>query len=541
MEQENHSPSYLEEPQVSFLSRVLEDIRNGGVVIPRFQRHFVWKIDDRLQLFDSINRGIPIGSLLVWRTTTTELDSFHSIGGISLRIPNSPTGLQFLLDGHQRMSTLFSALTYVENPDELVDPGEYGLRAGDAYYDLHDDEFRILPLNRALPNGWMPLSILFNSIQLLKFQRELQETDFFTEELIEKIDRLANRFRSYKIPLIPLVTNDLEAATTAFQRINSSGTPLSHTHMVVALTYSEGFDLADRLKQAKRELRTVGWGGFSSKFILAVVRAQSSLEISRPDVEQTSEVVKNDPSVLDAAVTAIKLAAGFLRTRCLIPSPDFLPYSYQGVLLALAFSQNIQVTEEIEEALNRWVWLTTYTGLFRGAREKDVNAARDLILEVLGGEFNSLEEMLSNEVFGFPDRYDFRSARIKSMAVRMAEHQIQLDESRKDSTLDFMAKHGSGCLVSLLGSSQFSDSGSRSLENRLLVGSAEEFVVQDEETEISESLQRTEFREKHLISEIAFAAYNEGELSEFLSCRKASLMELESTFVANLGLDYPSQ
>ena len=540
MNPEQHSPSYLEEPQVSFLSRVLEDIRNGGILVPRFQRRFVWKPEDRLQLFDSINMGIPIGSLLVWRTTETDLDSFQSIGGISLRLSESTSGQQFLLDGHQRISTLFSALTFIENEEELVDPGEYGLRAGDSYFDFHEDEFRIHGANRPVPDEWVPLSILFNSIRLLRFQRQLQQNASFTEEMVEKIDRLANRFRSYKIPLIPLVTNDLEAATTAFQRINSSGTNLSDTHMVVALTYSNNFDLADRLEQAMEELDAVGWGGFSRKFILAVVRSLASLEISRPDVEQTSEVIKNDPDVLQRAVTAIKKAAYFLRIRCLIPSPDFLPYSYQGVLLAFAFSRHSNISDAVQRSLYYWIWLTTYTGLFRGAREKDVNEARDSILEILSEDFRSLDEMVSKEVFKFPKRYDFRSARIKAMAVRLAEHQINLDDSIRESTLDFMAGNGAGCLGLLIGARKFNGPGSRSLENRLLNCNNVAFRSQALDQESPFANHERDFCEKHLISDNAVAAYESGNFSEFLSQRKISLVELESTFIASLGLEYPS-
>ena len=72
----SYLPSYLEEPQVSFLGRILEDVRSGAILVPRFQRRFEWKSESRRLLFDSIKQGIPIGSLLVWSTAGRSLDVF---------------------------------------------------------------------------------------------------------------------------------------------------------------------------------------------------------------------------------------------------------------------------------------------------------------------------------------------------------------------------------------------------------------------------------------------------------------------------------
>ena len=76
-------PTYFSDPQVQNLQQIIEDIQRGGLLIPRFQRLFQWTDDQRLTLLQSIREGLPIGSILVWRTTEHKLDTFPEIAGKS--------------------------------------------------------------------------------------------------------------------------------------------------------------------------------------------------------------------------------------------------------------------------------------------------------------------------------------------------------------------------------------------------------------------------------------------------------------------------
>ncbi|MEZ4296222.1 MAG: DUF262 domain-containing protein [Polyangiaceae bacterium] len=62
-------PSYLSGPHVQFLSQALEEDAHRAPAHPRFQRRpLVWNVDKRLELLRSIRDGIPVGSILIWRT-----------------------------------------------------------------------------------------------------------------------------------------------------------------------------------------------------------------------------------------------------------------------------------------------------------------------------------------------------------------------------------------------------------------------------------------------------------------------------------------
>src|SRR5437660_1177198 len=91
-------------PVLPRLATILAEVKSGDLVIPEFQRSFVWDDDRRLSLLDSIAQGMPIGSLLVWRTNRRDLRTYDEIGGVKLA--GSRQGgekVNYLIDGHQRI------------------------------------------------------------------------------------------------------------------------------------------------------------------------------------------------------------------------------------------------------------------------------------------------------------------------------------------------------------------------------------------------------------------------------------------------------
>ena len=99
--------SYVAEPYVTGIAQMLEDIRNGHILIARFQRPLVWEMDAQIELLRSIRNGLPIGGILVWRTRGQLLPCHERIGRHVLRHhdPSSDANEQYVLDGFQRLSS----------------------------------------------------------------------------------------------------------------------------------------------------------------------------------------------------------------------------------------------------------------------------------------------------------------------------------------------------------------------------------------------------------------------------------------------------
>src|SRR5690349_8026384 len=95
-----------------FLSSLLADAKSGKIQLPDFQRGWVWE-DDRIKgILASVSRSFPIGALMVLETGGEAHFHPRSIEGVHLPVPIEPELL--VLDGQQRLTSLFQATTYGE-------------------------------------------------------------------------------------------------------------------------------------------------------------------------------------------------------------------------------------------------------------------------------------------------------------------------------------------------------------------------------------------------------------------------------------------
>ena len=98
---------------VSFLNNADED---GGFWLPNIQRPFVWSEEQIYRLFDSILREYPIGTLLVWKTTSgirrrKFIDNWKATLRLSdFYVPEDNKKKSLVLDGQQRLQCLFIGL-----------------------------------------------------------------------------------------------------------------------------------------------------------------------------------------------------------------------------------------------------------------------------------------------------------------------------------------------------------------------------------------------------------------------------------------------
>jgi uncharacterized protein with ParB-like and HNH nuclease domain len=103
------------------INELLADIRNRDIVIPEFQREYVWSREQAKQLIVSLFKGYPVGGLLLWKT-----DQPPELKNVD-RLPEKIGTVQVLLDGQQRLTTLHMLVTgqipvYYADHEILSDP-----------------------------------------------------------------------------------------------------------------------------------------------------------------------------------------------------------------------------------------------------------------------------------------------------------------------------------------------------------------------------------------------------------------------------------
>ena len=429
-------------PEVVFLGKLVERIAAGKIRVPRFQRAFVWKQPDLHALLDSVLRGFPIGSILVWDTEEI-IETTQRVGPVD--VSPRPDGLVgYLLDGQQRVSTLVGTLRLPEEVESTVDQVDWRV-----YCDLENQEFVRAPRGGVEPQHF-PVRSLLNTAGFIAACRRIEsDVDDGTraQRWLNEADRLANAFRDYQLPLIHIREADLDSAVTVFARLNRRGRKITADEMVSALTYREGqFHLAEKLDEFKDELAKKGFGNLDRVLLLRAVLAALDRDIYAKDwadLMVKSEVRSRLPESFKVAAEGIRGALAFLKDLG-VTSDRLLPYGLQLVLLGEFFRLCPQPSAEAVELLNRWFWVTSFTGWFGGVNTAQVTHALREVRNLAGGkktEFSVVD--LDAPARPFPDRFDGRSARVRAFLLYLTS--LQPRSLRSAETLD------PGSLLSTLG------------------------------------------------------------------------------------------
>jgi hypothetical protein len=88
------------------VGELVSKIESGELRLPEMQRRYVWRATRVRDLLDSLYRGYPSGSILVWET-----DQEQPSRNLSVHQKQSPfSGHKLLLDGQQRLTSLSAVL-----------------------------------------------------------------------------------------------------------------------------------------------------------------------------------------------------------------------------------------------------------------------------------------------------------------------------------------------------------------------------------------------------------------------------------------------
>lgn len=514
-------PAQTSEPIIQYLYQLVEAIAEGRLLIPRFQRPLVWEWERQVELLRSVRDGIPMGAVMVWRTSGSRISWLAKLAGHSLPPPKADLPYEYLLDGLQRLSTLFAALRGI-GTDDVGEDSELK-RIG---YDL--DEQAFVALDRGdTPQAVVPLSVLSDSVTLLRFQRAL--TGPATEAWIERSDELARAFREYKVPVIPIVSESFEVAARTFNLINSQGVRMGEADMIHALTWSDTFELRDQIEALRAELlQPLGWGEIDFETVLKVVKAEADLDLYEESVEEVSSVLRKDREALTRAFNRLVLVAQLLR-QCGILDWYLVPYSLQAVLLAEAFRTN-PGNDSDHELLKDWFWLTTYGEMFAGLSGYRLGLSVESIRETAADGMLRWSGASPFKIRPLPRNADFRAVRIKALALMLAREQVACN-TPGDDPFRILALHKRLALFQLIPRRLVSKENFSSPGNRVL-------CEPDESTNLRQlavsGLLDEETRGRHVIPDEARKAAVQGRWDDFVTARVQALQAKESAFVADI-------
>lgn len=362
---------------------LIGEIQKGIIKIPKFQRDFVWSIEKTAKLLDSILKGYPIGTFILWQTDE-RINDIKNVG--NLDIPATPDGnkVQYVLDGQQRITSLFAAYLGAE----IQKVGEKKITDYNNIYvnldvDITENGEQVIS---AEPIGENHLS-LTDVLNFMDRMTDIQER--FSDVQFKRIHAYSRAFDTYDFSTVLLRKEDIESAIEVFTRINTGGQTLTLFEIMAAKTYDEkqNFDMQAKWSEFIKELKDIKYESISSTVVLSVL----SLILSRTKECKRKTILSLDKQIIidawEGAISAIKDSIDYFRTTYRIPVSHLLPYDSLLVPFAYFFFYKKDKPEaDQRKFLEEFFWRMSLS--FRYSSSTESSLAQDIkrIDKILIGE-----------------------------------------------------------------------------------------------------------------------------------------------------------
>ncbi|QEC74810.1 DUF262 domain-containing protein [Mucilaginibacter ginsenosidivorax] len=350
----------LPEPQSKQYSSLLNEIESGQVKIPQFQREFVWDMSKSADLIDSIIKGYPIGTFIFWRTNE-RLRAVRDLGNFRLPEPRQGEFVNYVLDGQQRMTSLFASLKGLKIARESGKIDDYS----EMYVDLDaQDDQQIVIVDISGKNAESIIRVtdlLTGSFTMLAA---------FDAKYHKKLQHFQNIIQSYNFSIILLKDAAIDVATEVFTRINVGGKSLTLFEIMIAKTYdaSRDFDLSEKYKQLIRELIPHNYETISDTTVLQTISMILESDCTRKQILKLDK--QRFINEWESTISAIKSAVEYFKFTYGIPVSKLLPYNALIVPYSYFFYHHKDVpTGDKQKYLQDFFWRCALSGRYSSGVE----------------------------------------------------------------------------------------------------------------------------------------------------------------------------
>jgi hypothetical protein len=402
------------------LKKILDEIVEGKIQLPDFQRGWVWDDEHIRSLLVSIARSFPIGSIMLLEMGGDSRFQIRPVEGVELP-RNAPPADRLILDGQQRLTSLLQVLklaTAVKTKDSRkreverfyyfdiekalngtngFDDAIIGL---DGTRTLRSNFGRNIELDLSTPEKeylefYFPCNQILNSDE---WENGLyQHSPSLIGKFMDFRKRVLANFRDYQVPIIELKKdNSKEAVCLVFEKVNTGGVSLSVFELVTATYAADGFNLRDdwygsaekglRGRKQKLSERALLRDLEPTDFLQGLCilhtyeRRTKDLAAGLTGKEAAAVSAKRE-HVLVLPLAAYKLWADKLTKGFLLAdrflrqqgfrNTNFLPYRSQLVPLAAAMVHlsDRWLQPVVQDKIARWFWCGVFGELYGGAVE----------------------------------------------------------------------------------------------------------------------------------------------------------------------------
>ena len=386
------------------LLNLIQGARTGKILLPQFQRNFVWSRDDITDLLRSILHGYYIGSFLLLRTDSDEVPfAVRAIEGVDLHSGQlRPEWM--VLDGQQRLTSLhyvFAApsipLRWTKYPYRFfldlrkVTSGEIE----EAIWSDRADQVKSwLEQSNQFEKLHVPFTVLEHWHEWLNaYERWLigRDQDMYFGQYFRRDkpawNAVVNQIRELLVPTIaiPKISSDdpesIAQVCAIFEKMNSTGVRLSVYDLLTARMYKYGIDMHHLWKETVEQHELLDTFSDSNPdkygvFLLRTIALLRGLDVkSRTLINLTPDRFIND---WQRAATHMEAALQRITSTNVhgfgVFDAKWFPYSTMISPMAalLAYIDEKSYGHQAYQLLRRWYWSSVFRERYAGAVESTV-------------------------------------------------------------------------------------------------------------------------------------------------------------------------
>ncbi len=531
------------------LLRIINDFEKGTIRVPAFQRDFEWDYSKKVQLFESILKGLPIGTIFLWRPDFIDNENYrlfesNSIGGYNL--PERAIDYYYVLDGLQRLSTLFGCLIDEKQTLLKKDQKLWSQQGFNLIYNLETNKIEKGKKNLQLCEVELYKFVDHNSYA--EFIDNMQKENLSTEKKQIFRDRYVHfqrQITSFDLPIVELSGAGINEAVEIFDKLNSTGAKVTSEWKLNALSFNieQNFRLGNEIDELLIDLKEYNFDSLDRKVIFnSIVNSFGIVFFDKSSENDNKKIEKlaNDPSFIQNTrntIRSIKKSVDFLHKELKVFNSKLLPYNSQLIFITDFFNKVENPSPIQLKTLKEWLWVTTYSNYFTIYNLSKQRKAYDKFQNFIYKNDNPIYLDTLNKNFNtesFPSKISMGSVRGKALALFMINFLINENVFLSKVTLN--VENVTNIKIYKL----FKDYNSS--ENTIYV--IEEYNLIDN---FPKSVKDVSFMllmenkgkySEYFITDEMREVYAKGNIKNVLESRKELIMKEERKFVESLDIYY---
>lgn len=323
------------------VSEILDLAKKGRLRVPDFQRPLRWRGNDHRLLLDSLARGYPVGTLLLWEHDA--LEGVAHFGSVAFEAPKDARAL-WIVDGQQRITSIVGCILAARQRGR-TSASEFAF-----VFDLEQRTF-LADVGQAPPR-FVPVPDLVDAVATSVWAR----ANGVSDEVHRRAQQVGNQLREYEVPAYVAHVATDEELRVIFARSNTAGKKMRAEEVFDALHLVTAGDRRTGLtRRIQLAVADAGFGTpdakYAQKAIIGVGGRRPTSGVAG-EFEVAGGAVKYEARAVTGALRALE----FLRDVAELPHLDVLPYGLPFVILPAFFDRYPSATERSLRLLARWVW-----------------------------------------------------------------------------------------------------------------------------------------------------------------------------------------